>query len=77
MLLLVFQHRLLPTLASGRVVQRSKGTRMDIKLDLWTWITGLVVAAHIIAIIFMLIRATYLKRKERTQGRPVRVSRRD
>lgn len=49
---------------------------MNIKLDLWTWVTGLVVAAHFIAIIFMLIRATYLRRKERAQGRPVRVRRR-
>ena len=40
-----------------------------------TWVTAVVMGAQIIAIVVMLIRGTYLRRKERIQTRDARVRR--
>lgn len=50
---------------------------MSFELDWITWVTGLVTAANVIAVIVMMIHGIYVRRKERYGSRRSKLRRRD
>lgn len=50
---------------------------MSFELDWITWITGLITAANVIAVIVMMIHGIYVRRKERHGSKRANVRRRN
>ena len=59
------------------VPSRIREFAMSLELDWITWVTGLVTAANVIAVIVMMIHGIYVRRRESNRSKRANVRRRD